>query len=105
MRLVDGKEVPRSQRICRLCTFNKIEDEMHVFECPFYNDIRIKFQNLFSGLLSDTFGDNCMTMWIFDFSDGAFKKFMNDDHEDHFWVDLANFLIACKKKRDDAIPS
>ena len=26
MRLVDGKEVPRSQRICRLCTFNKVED-------------------------------------------------------------------------------
>ena len=39
--------IPRSQRICEMCDFNQRKDEMHIFECPFYNDIGLKFQAYF----------------------------------------------------------
>ena len=84
---------------------NQREDEMHIFECTFYNDVRLKFQGLFSGLLRDSYGDNNMTMWNFEFSDSEFKTLMNGDSTESFWVDLANFLLACKKKRARALPS
>jgi hypothetical protein len=35
------KEIPREQRICKICKQNKPEDEWHfLFECPGYNKIR-----------------------------------------------------------------
>ncbi len=50
MRVVDGVHIPRSMRHCQLCGFQKPEDEMHVFECPFYNDIRLRYQKLFTDI-------------------------------------------------------
>ncbi len=47
MRVVDGVHIPLSMRHCQLCGFQKSEDEMHVFEYPFYNDIRLRYQKLF----------------------------------------------------------
>ena len=38
------RNVERSERKCRLCNLNEIEDEYHfILQCPLYNDIRIKF--------------------------------------------------------------
>ena len=34
-------ETPREQRLCQLCTMNKVEDEHHfILECPVYENIR-----------------------------------------------------------------
>ena len=52
-RLVDGIHIPRSMRHCQLCGFQKPEDEMHMFECPFYNDIRLRYQKLFTYIYID----------------------------------------------------
>ena len=40
-----------------------------------------------------------MTIWNCNFSDDNFRKFMNGFKDPSFWLDLAFFLIACKKKR------
>ena len=38
------RNVERSERKCRLCNLNEIEDEYHfILQCPLYNDIRMKF--------------------------------------------------------------
>ena len=38
------RNVERSERKCRLCNLNEIEDEYHfILQCPLYNGIRIKF--------------------------------------------------------------
>ena len=50
-RLVDGIHIPRSMRHCQLCGFQKPEDEMHVFEFPFYNDIRPRYQKLLTYII------------------------------------------------------
>jgi len=41
------KGIPVIYRICRCCTLNKIEDEIHfLLECPFYENLRIKLLNI-----------------------------------------------------------
>ena len=38
------RNVERSERKCKLCNLNEIEDEYHfILQCPLYNDIRMKF--------------------------------------------------------------
>ena len=40
------KKTPRENRICQLCTLNKVEDEEHfILECPAYSKIRTKHFN------------------------------------------------------------
>ncbi len=50
--------IPRSERVCKLCKYNQCDDEMHLFECPFYNDIRIRFHRLFSSFVAKKFDNN-----------------------------------------------
>ena len=92
-RLVAGVFIPRSQRLCACCHFNSREDEMHLLECPFYNDIRLRFQTLFC---SDQ--DPGLMTWNMQVSDADMRTFMNGSTRE-FWNDLANFLLACRKKR------
>ncbi len=40
-----------------------------------------------------------MTIWSWNFSDDNFRQFMNGYQDPSFWLDLAFFLIACRKKR------
>ena len=103
LRMIEGVNVPRSKRICGCCPFNKIEDEMHVFECPFYNDIRLEYYSLFQHLCRNVFQDDDMVVWNWEFSDDKFREFMNGDGDPSFWPKLANYLIACKKKRQSCI--
>jgi len=98
-RVVAGREISRSQRMCELCEYNKCEDEMHIFECPFYNDIRLKFRHLFQHVCSDAFQNNDMTVWSWVFLDENFRIFMNGYQDPCFWLDLSHFLIACREKR------
>jgi hypothetical protein len=38
---VDGRELPRQQRLCSVCTSGQVEDEFHmVFECDAYDAVR-----------------------------------------------------------------
>ena len=51
MRVVEIAHIPRSMRhCCQMCGFQKPEDEMHMFDCPFYNDIRLRYQKLFTDI-------------------------------------------------------
>ncbi len=39
--------VPRSQRVCRCCSFGTVEDEMHIMmECTMYEDIRSEYMQI-----------------------------------------------------------
>jgi hypothetical protein len=50
---VDGRQLPRHQRLCTVCLANQVEDEFHmVFECDAYESVREQFWYLF-----DEFGD------------------------------------------------
>ena len=78
--------VPRSQRLCQLCPSGAVGDEFHmVFECPFYNQVRGRFQQLF-----EQFGG-------FDSIDGTIvsagphmARFMSQDKRK-----VASFVHAC----------
>ena len=98
-RMVDGIFVPRSKRLCTLCDLQKREDEMHIFECPFYNDITLEFQHLLRHICHDSCQNAEMVNWSWSFSDHSFRCFMNNHHDPNFWKDLAYFLIACRQKR------
>jgi len=102
-RKVDGICLPRSKRVCTLCDFNRCEDEMHLFECPFYTDLRLKYQSLFRHVCCDDFQDSDMVVWSMEFTDDKFRKFMNGHNDPAFWHDLANYLIACRKKRQEGL--
>ncbi len=39
------KKIPRENRICNLCTLNKVEDEKHFIFCPLYEPLRKDFFN------------------------------------------------------------
>ena len=73
MRENEGVSTPRSKRLCGLCALNKTGNEMHVFECPFYNDIRLEYQSLFKHLCSSEYQDDLMVVWNWGFSDDKFR--------------------------------
>ena len=91
--------IPRSKRICEMCAFEKCEDELHLFECPFYNDIRQRFQSLFSSSHNFCDQDQDMVIWIITFSDNKMCRFMNPNCSAWFWKNLADYFLACKKRR------
>ena len=76
---------------------------MHLFECPFYNDIRLKFNRLFSPFLANKVDNhnlnNDVMVWNLKNYDIDMKFMMNGINGCTFWEDLANYLLACKKKR------
>ena len=46
--------IPKEFRLCIFCEKNEIEDEIHfLFECPFYNDVRLKFWPNFNSSCSN----------------------------------------------------
>jgi hypothetical protein len=85
----DGRPVLRSARLCPCCTSGAREDEMHVFECPFYQDIRVRYQQLFPT------GQEDVALW----DDSHMKSAVNGNGTRSFWNKLANFLLACQRKR------
>ena len=83
------RSTPRSQRLCKCCSSQVREDEMHVLECPFYEPIRRRY---WPNLPTNT----C-------FSDADMWNLMNADSDGPFWEKLANFLLKCKKHRANLI--
>jgi hypothetical protein len=91
----DGKKhkVPRSQRRCTFCTHGERDDELHLLQCPAWNDLRLRWLNSeeVSRLAS--------------ISDGAIKNFMNGcgcaaGSRHSFWHRLARLLVAINTRRN-----
>ena len=79
---------PRSRRLCRCCEMGVREDELHVLECPLYQDLRCAH-----GVLS--YKGVCGS------EDTVMKEHMNSsDIGGAFWNRMASFLIRCKFKRE-----
>ena len=76
---------------------------MHVFECPFYNDIRLRFQDLFTEVYRNIHEDTNLLVWNVEFCDTEFKYFMNGNNTKGFWKHLANYLIICRRVREEAL--
>ena len=64
-----------------------------------------EFHRLFSSFVAKKFDNNQsaldldITVWNLELSDNDMKSLMNGDGSNCFWNDLANFLLACKRKR------
>lgn len=80
----------RSSRLCRLCDAGVREDEMHIFQCPAYADIRCHFRGLFD---SHTHG-----LQTCDWGDEDFRSFVNRESYAE-WNKLAIMLLQIMKKR------
>jgi hypothetical protein len=75
---MDGNPVPRSSRICQLCSSHTCEDEMHIFDCTFYTDIRSRFNRIFPnarGFMASSSSSQ----------DEDFRTFVNGDGPPTFW--------------------
>ncbi len=42
-------------------------------------------------------------VWSLEFTDDKFRKTMSGYDDPAFWPDLANYLIACRKKRQEGL--
>jgi hypothetical protein len=71
----------RSSRVCPACP-HAVEDEMHVFSCPLYTELRAKYN--ITGPDTDT--------------DIGMREYMNSNEPD-FPNRLAAFLLSCRKER------
>lgn len=80
------RSLPRSQRVCKCCKLHVREDELHLLECPGYEDLRRRY-----GMVTIT---NPL-------GDGNIWAAMNSDSNFPFWNRFAGFIMACWKRRDD----
>ena len=86
-RRVNNQKVPRSARICPVCTSATIEDEWHLFCCPAYQDIRAAFPTLFTDQATmETLPDS-------DINDR-----MNPPASR--WRQLGSYISSCLKERE-----
>ena len=84
------KNIPRDQRLCKLCNTNVVEDEFHlIFDCIVYNDIRI---NLFYDIscINNIFLGMSQEEKLFELTNKHFKKF-------------GNYLIDCLEIRKNRL--
>ena len=78
---------PRHARVCPHCK-DVMEDELHLFECPLYGELRAQH-----GMASGPIG-----------SDGMFRDQMNVTTRRE-WEDMANFLLGCRELRERIFPA
>lgn len=84
--------LPRSERHCMLCDMQVREDELHVFECPAYADLRTEFEDVVS-----TIDSTSATM------DDDMRVMMNKGNDAHAWQRLAMFIYRVMKFRATAL--
>ena len=80
----------RSLRVCPCCS-DKVEDELHLMECPLYEGLRQQFPDI------------CQTPeggW----TDDNFRARMTFDTKQQ-WGDFANYLLGCKEIREGVLAS
>jgi hypothetical protein len=88
-----GAYVQRHKRICPLCVNDSghgtVEDELHIFQCTAYEEIRKQHAYLFENVSVPSDGD-----------DAGFRSLMNpENHVEKFWRVLASFFTQCKRHR------
>jgi hypothetical protein len=72
------KKQPRAQRTCACCS-SEVEDEMHIFKCPLYAELRDEL----NVAVPSSSNDACM------------RECMNKNTPTE-WVALANYLSRCR---------
>ena len=77
--------VPRHQRLCTCCDMQRVEDELHVLECPAYAVIRRSYADLQPNPLPDN-------------AEARMRAFMNPT-EPARWRQLADFLSSVMHER------
>jgi hypothetical protein len=79
---------PRHERVCPHCR-DVVEDELHLFECPLYEELRAQHLSFMaSGPLQ---------------TDESFRGCMSVTTRQE-WEGLANFLLGCKEVRERRFP-
>lgn len=91
---IEQHNIPRGQRLCQCCrdangNHHCVEDEMHIFECPAYMQLRHQFADVLSA--------TCDPM-----TDDAMYAVMNPT-EPAQWRRLANFLLKVFELRSSII--
>ncbi len=76
---------------------------MHVFECPFYNDNRLHYQDLFTDIDMNILEDTNLLVWNVELGDTEFKYFIHSNNTKDFLKDLAVYLIMCRRAREEAL--
>ena len=83
---------PRSARHCSLCDMHIREDELHIFECPAYTDLRTQFADVVSNINSSS-----PTV------DRDMRMMMNKGNNASAWQRLAMFMHRVMKFRATAV--
>ena len=89
------RSVPRSHRVCKLCSSGMREDERHlVFECERYSDIRVRYSGLFESepVVSEASVDRDINKWMNPVENQSARA---------FWPQFSCFLKECLRRRED----
>jgi hypothetical protein len=91
-----GIPIPRDLRVCNCCDMNTREDELHVFECFLYHDLR------------QSFGLPTINTGYVDNVDAYMRACMNNTNNTavqnkDFWNTYANFLLSTQKIRENCV--
>ena len=81
----------RHNRLCTLCDTQSREDEMHILECPFYQDVRDRYHRLFPAGFERV-------------DEASMRAVMSPGpDEGDKWRLLADFLSCCMSVRKEAL--
>ena len=96
-RFASGRPVARSQRVCQCCRESEVEDELHIFSCPLYEEVVEDYPYLFERVIpTDISTDAKMNMCM---------NANGMDDPSRFWRCMAGFLYNCEKARTRALLS
>ena len=76
---------------------------MHMFECPFDNDIRLCYQKLFTDIYRHVHEDTDLTVWNVELCDPTLRTLMNGNGTKTFWSNLADYLSTRRRARQEAL--
>jgi hypothetical protein len=89
LNIVRGRhaQVARHNRVCTLCDTQSREDEMHILECPAYQDVRDRFMGLFPAGFEQV-------------DEASMRVIMNPGRDEgDKWRMLADFISCCMSVR------
>ena len=93
LNIVRGRhaQVARHNRVCTLCDTQSREDEMHILECPDYQDVRDRFIGLFPAGFQQI-------------DEASMRVVMNPGRDEgDKWRMLADFISCCMSVRKGAL--
>ena len=91
--------VKRTDRLCRCCNMKVVEDEFHVvFECPLYDEVRLRFSELFRAWCLHLSVDY-VTLQLSDNAGSMMQEFFAHAKQ----VVVARFITSCLAKRQQQL--